>query len=518
MVWENLRRLLKASRETFVDQVFDFNACQRRTLLDICSLNRHCVTGKLWHFADVTSVKDFQSHCPVNTYESLAPEILTNATEFMSPLFSEPVLAFEVTGGSQSGGRLIPYNESLLKDFRLALFAWFADVIEAYDLREGTIFWPISPPAAGKRNEHDGLPVGMGSDAAYFGEEVASLFGQILAVPFELSTKNMAEWQMEMCKALMKAEDLALVSVWSPTFFTELLKYIKEHRWALLSSLESEISPEHAARLRDACSSLEPEWWKIWPKLRLISSWCDGPAATFALELQRSFPYVAFQGKGLLATEAVISVPLAAARDPVLVPTSCFYEFRSEDQEILTAEDVIVGASYDLLITTRGGLYRYDIGDRILVTGYFGTAPMVRFLGRVGTSDLCGEKLSEYFVGACLAKLPGYAVLAARQEPEDIGYELIADASWCHDILDEKLISDLEQSLRKNPQYDLARMLGQLKPLTVRKIPNLISSFQKSQVEHGRRLGDIKPPVLVQDRDWLASLHNLPVGSIHESL
>ncbi len=476
------------------------------------------MTGKLWQFADIASVADFQTRCPINTYETLAPEILTSADAFTSPLFSEPVLAFEVTGGSQSGGRLIPYNESLLKDFRLALFAWFADVIEAYDLKDGTIFWPISPPVAGRCNVLDGVPVGMGSDAAYFGDEVAALFAEILAVPFDLSTSSLEAWQAETCKALLKAEDLTLVSVWSPTFFTELLKYFKQHRWALLSAVESELSIEHASRLRDACLSKEPDWRLIWPRLKLISSWCDGPAATFALELQRSFPHVGFQGKGLLATEAVMSIPIAAAKDPVLVPSSCFYEFRDESGEILLAENVKAGASYDLLITTRGGLYRYDIGDLILIKGFFGTTPMVRFLGRSGTSDLCGEKLSEYFVGACLAKLPGYALLAARQDPDDLGYDLIADESWCQDILEEKILSDFEQSLRKNPQYDLARGLGQLKPLTIRKIPDLIGSFQKSQMQQGRRLGDIKPPVLVRDQGWLDSLHLGASGSIHESL
>jgi hypothetical protein len=142
----------------------------------------------------------------------------------------------------------------------------------------------------------------------------------------------------------------------------------------------------------------------------------------------------------------------------------------------------------------------------------------VRFLGRSGTSDLCGEKLSEYFVGACLAKLPGYALLAARQDPDDLGYDLVADESWCQDILEEKILADFEQSLRKNPQYDLARGLGQLKPLTIRKIPDLIGSFQKSQMQEGRRLGDIKPPVIVRDHRWLDSLHFGASGSIHEPL
>ena len=517
MVWQRLRQLLKTSRESFLDQVFDFNTCQQQTLFDICQTNSQSVAGKLWRFAEVRTVGDFQTRCPVNTYETLAPEILTNASRFTSPLFSEPVIAFELTGGSQSGGRLIPYNASLLNDFRTALFAWFSDVMDAYDLKDGTIFWPISPPAASKRREHDGIPVGMGSDASYFGEEVSSLFSEILAVPFELSVTNVADWQFETCKALLKAEDLTLVSVWSPTFFTELLKYIKEHRWTLLSSIELEVLPDRAIRLREACSAIEPDWRCIWPNLRLISSWCDGPAWTFALELQRAFPHVAFQGKGLLATEAVMSIPLAAARDPVLVPTSCFYEFRGENQEILSADNILVGGSYDLLITTRAGLYRYEIGDRILVTGFFGNAPMVRFLGRIGSSDLCGEKLTEYFVSACLAKFPGFAVLAARKDSENTGYDLIVDSSWCQSILDEKLIFDLEKSLRENPQYDLARVLGQLKPLTVRKVPNLISSFQKSQVEHGRRLGDLKPPVLVHDRAWLDSLP-YPSGEIHESL
>src|SRR5690606_23717403 len=75
---------------------------------------------------------------------------------------------------------------------------------------------------------------------------------------------------------------------------------------------------------------------QIWPRLALLSCWADGPAARFADQLQARLPHVTLQPKGLLATEAMVSLPWLDDVDDtdgtddagaVLAVTSHFLEF-----------------------------------------------------------------------------------------------------------------------------------------------------------------------------------------------
>ncbi len=42
------------------------------------------------------------------------------------------------------------------------------------------------------------------------------------------------------------------------------------------------------------------------------------------------------------------------------------------------------GGLYTVVVTTRGGLYRYQLGDLIEVTGHIRGCPLIRFIGRQG--------------------------------------------------------------------------------------------------------------------------------------
>lgn len=49
-----------------------------------------------------------------------------------------------------------------------------------------------------------------------------------------------------------------------------------------------------------------------------------------------------------------------------------------------------VGHAYELILTTRGGLCRYRLGDVVSVVGMMGQMPMVELQGRAGKSfNLC---------------------------------------------------------------------------------------------------------------------------------
>jgi hypothetical protein len=128
----------------------------------------------------------------------------------------------------------------------------------------------------------------------------------------------------------------------------------------------------------------------------------------------------------LMASEGVIAIPMQdRVSGGVLATPFGFFEFipeadaESRDPRVLLASELEVGERYVVLLSTSAGLYRYNIGDIVRVTGKAGRTPIVEFLHRSGsTCSMTGEKLTEeQVVGAVSA-------VAARLELPVEGFTL----------------------------------------------------------------------------------------------
>ncbi len=98
------------------------------------------------------------------------------------------------------------------------------------------------------------------------------------------------------------------------------------------------------------------------------------------------------------ASECVIAVPVGTdTYDYMLIPGSAYYEFMKEDgdgKKTCTVDELEAGESYELIITTFSGLYRYAMGDIINVADFCGSIPIVRFKYRRNLiMNIAGEKL-----------------------------------------------------------------------------------------------------------------------------
>ena len=126
---------------------------------------------------------------------------------------------------------------------------------------------------------------------------------------------------------------------------------------------------------------------------------------TMLPEARRLMPHVEFQPKGLLSTEAFVSLPLVGRAGAALAIRSHFFEFEELDSSTPTAlgagrfrlaHQVENGERYRVVVTTAGGLYRYHLYDEVTVTGFINQCPLLRFVGKSDrVSDLVGEKLNE---------------------------------------------------------------------------------------------------------------------------
>jgi hypothetical protein len=261
--------------------------------------------------------------------------------------------------------------------------------------------------------------------------------------------------------------------------------------------------PHRAAELR-ALDPREPS--RIWPRLRLVSCWGDAGAAFSLPELERALPGVEIQPKGLLATEAFVTIPLAG-HWPLAIRSHVF-EFLpvGAPERPRFAWELEPGGVYSVVVTTGGGLYRYRLHDRVRVDTFLGRTPSLRFLGKEEhVSDLRGEKLDEAFVAGALERVFRRLALAARfalLAPAEgtAGYALYVQPT---SDLPRDLGRLVDEELSVNPQYRLCRELGQLAPLEVVALGGAPADvYLEHRRRQGQRLGGVKPLALSAEAGW----------------
>jgi hypothetical protein len=133
------------------------------------------------------------------------------------------------------------------------------------------------------------------------------------------------------------------------------------------------------------------------------------------------------------------------------------------------------------------------------VRGHAGEAPLLEFTGRAAVVDLCGEKLSEAFVNGALAPLGLKFALLAPGAGGRAGYSLIVDAAEVRAEHAADVAQRADRALAANPQYALARGLGQLAPLELARRERPLEAWVGERLRRGQRLGDIKPPSLAHE-------------------
>ena len=477
-------------------------AAQMALLKRYLRANQTSEYGQRHGFADIHTAGQYQQRAPLTSYDDYAAEIARIGAGSPRILTADPVRMFELSSGSTAASKLIPYTDALKTEFQRGLAPWIYDLYSHIpDLQRGPAYWSITPLTDGQRFTSGGIPIGFEADSAYLGPLGKWLLESVLAVPNSVKILDAENFRRQTLLHLLRQPSLRLISVWNPTFLTLLLESLKQNWDELLNEI-AQTNPERASALK-AASPLEPQ--ALWPKLRLISCWDDGPAASYARQLQALFPHVTLQGKGLLATEAFVSFPLVGVEGAVLAIHSHFFEFISEAGEALLAHQLQKGQSYSVVVTTGGGLYRYQLHDVVEVVGFWRQIPCIRFVGKADhISDWFGEKLDERFVANTLTKVfanfgmsPTFAMLA----PE-------TDGAFCYalylesDPAPEMLAKTIDDTLRENFHYDYCRKLGQIGPLRVIQVKHGAQTYLAACLARGQKLGNIKPGVLQKTSGW----------------
>jgi len=513
----------RQSASKFEAALRDPEDAQRRVLSELIRRNKGCAYGQRYEFSSIRSAEDYQRRIPVVAYDDVTAWVERAKCGERNVLTSGPVVMFEKSSGSASAAKYIPYTAGLRTEFQAALGPWITDLHLSFpQVASGPAYWLVTPLSREREFTTGGIPVGFESDAEYFGPVHRWLLRNILAVPDALARVN----ELEDClyltmRFLLQARSLTFISVWSPSFLPILLNQMELHGERLVRDLyEGQASlagalPEGvtSALRRDATQAenlramlrrgrIEPG--VLWPRLQLISCWTAAASAPLKKELVRAFPGVAIQGKGLLATEGVVSIPLETYQGCVAAITSHFLEFLEPDSgECRLVSGVEQGREYSVVLTTGGGLWRYQLGDRVRVTGFAERTPILEFVGKEDcVTDLRGEKLNALFVAKVFSELEScrsarFAMLAPSSD--EARYTLFLEGPRCQ----RDLATQIDGKLRENPHYAYCRKLGQLGEIRVFHIErNAIETYLKHCETLGQRAGNVKMTVLHKKTGW----------------
>jgi GH3 auxin-responsive promoter len=449
------RTLLDAARvpKTALEDAWRNPEQQQSMLLQrLLDANSDAEFGRHHGFSGLRTVDAYRAAVPIRNYSAFKPFVDRIASGEAGVLTTAPIIAFEETGGSESGSKLIPYTEASLASFRAAVLPWLADLAERRPgIVAGSTYVSISPATRQTRQTPGGITIGLGSDAAYLGEDLVEAFISLLAVPPDVAAiPDIDDWRVATLAHLVMHDDLSFVSVWSPTFLLELVEALP----ALADKVAARINAEGRRRLAAALGAPGIDTSLLWPRLDTISCWADGSSSVFARELAELCPRTAIEPKGLIATEAAMTVPWGGEAGSIPALTST---------------------------------YRYDMGDRVCCIGHTGNVPRLVFEGRASLiSDMVGEKLDEAFVASVLSRLSVPAVLVPKIQPKPY-YEL-----WLDSTRAETAVPNVEAGLRCNSQYAYARDIGQLGPLVQILKPGFCSLKTAQRANSGQRLGDVK--------------------------
>ncbi|GFZ07003.1 auxin-responsive GH3 family protein [Actinidia rufa] len=204
--------------------------------------------------------------------------------------------------------------------------------------------------------------------------------------------------------ALQRLDEVLRVGAVFASAFLRALKFMEDHR-------------------RELCCNIRSGHWelvegiikKLWPKTKYIEVIVTGSMAKYIPTLEFYIGGLHLVSTMYVSSECYLGINLKPLTNPcdvsyTLLPNMAYFEFlplgekhdtlplnprvqcngvsapdtikMDNQSELVSLVDVKLGHYYELVVTTFTGLYRYRVGDILMVTGFYNNAPQFRFVQR----------------------------------------------------------------------------------------------------------------------------------------
>jgi hypothetical protein len=474
---------------------------QRSVLLDLIAGNADTAFGRDHRFKLIRSETDYRRQVPIRDYEGIRPYVdrIIQGEDAVLPASAPQML--NTTSGTTGDPKYIPVTAETLSNSGAFALQWLYRALKDHPSLLAHAFAAIVSRAIEGRMP-SGLPYGSASGMLY--QRIPRAVRSAYAIPYLASEIRNYDQRYFVAARLALAARVSYIGTPNPSTLIRLAETgascaeqiigaIHDGRLGIelpeqpdvAAQLEAGLSPD-PARARDLehaagrAGTLRP--LECWPDLALIGCWLGGSVGTQARRLKEFYGDVPIRDLGYLASEGHFTIPHEDhTASGILALHSGYFEFIPEEAvdepepPVLSCHQLELGRRYAVLLTTAGGLYRYDIHDIVQVTGSYRQAPLLAFIrkGRDMTS-ITGEKMHVNHLLLALEQIKQrYDVSLVDHfrlvaDVEESRYHLYAEfkSEVSHELLRDEVLPDLDAVLAEvNVEYGEKRRSRRLAPL-----------------------------------------------------
>ncbi|KAG4154286.1 hypothetical protein ERO13_D03G049100v2 [Gossypium hirsutum] len=518
----------------------------------------------------------FKKNVPIVTYEDLKPYIdrIVNG-ETSDILLAEPTTGFFLSSGTSGGQpKLMPVTAQVAKKWELFRGLYESPVIK----------YLVDINQAGKRMElmfarpevetPSGLMATSVTTSIFKGSGFRASLPKLYTSPSETifcPDPNQSLY-CQLLFGLIQREEVVMIGSFFASTVLRAIKFLENH-WQELrydiktgrlshqitdsrcrnaASLVMKPNPEQADLIENICNckSWDGIIRKLWPKARYIAGICTGVMRQYTAELEFYSGGLPLVSSLYASSEAFCGIniePLCKPSDVsyTFLPNMAYFEFlpvknerdesiemksNDEDTELVDLVNVKPGRCYELVVTNSTGLYRYKVGDVLMVSGFHNNAPQFQFVERksvvlsvdmekTSETDLfkavteakallnpLGFILTEYTSYADTSSVPGHYVLFWELKEKE--------GEHCKE-LDPKIMVEccfkIEESLHYT--YKIYRKRNIIAALEIRVVKQ--GSFEALMdycVSKGTSLSQYKKPSCIKSEEALNILDSRVTG------
>lgn len=407
----------------FYKTVSRAKSAQADLLLEIVRSHAESRFGREHGFGRIRRYEDYRDQVPIRTYEELRSYIDAVRHGDTSALLhpAEKVLMFALTSGTTAEPKYIPVTPRTLTQSRNGWNIWG---LQALIDHPGTFLRHIVQVTS-PMNDH-AAPCGVpcGAITGLLAATQKWLVKRYYTSPLAIAGISDPRSKYYAIMRLAIPKDVGWLVTANPSTLLLLAKTAHEHRDEMIrdihdGTLSADLSiPDEVRRaispqlkadpaLANRLESIVERTGTLYPKdywqLGFRAHWTGGTMGLYESQLPRYFGDAPVRDIGLIASEGRMSIPIGdSTATGILAVASQFFEFIPADEygspapTVLRSHELEIDREYFLVLTNHSGLYRYDMGDRVRVTGWHGESPMIEFLSRdAHTASMTGEKLTE---------------------------------------------------------------------------------------------------------------------------
>ncbi len=541
-------RKARAQADLFLAAAEKAPEVQRALLARLVERTAPSQFGRDHFFHEIQRTEDFRSRVPIGGYDRHEPYIDRVRQGDTGALFGPgtDVLMFALTSGTTNRPKTIPVTRESLADYRAGWTTWGILAFDSHPAMMKDGLKPILQLASDwrERTTPSGIPCGAITGLTahmqsrlvrtkYCMPEAASLIKDVEA-KYYVALRSSIHRDLGTIIAANPSTILAIARLGDrlkETLIRDTADGTIDPRFSIPGQVLRSIGGKLRRKRKRTARALEdianrtgrllPK--DYWPNLQFLSNWTGGTMRAYLRGYPEYFGDRPVRDVGLIASEGRMTIPIEDGTPAgVLDVLHHYFEFipaelaDSETPDVVEAADLIEGRDYFIVMTTAGGLFRYNIHDMVRCRGFVGRAPLIEFLNKgAHFSSLSGEKLSEHQVVAAVERaqralnlaLKSYLLVPEWGEPPRYVL-LVEQGDLPHAGSAQALASRLEHELRaQNDEYDNRQQTLRLAPATVRAIADGgWAEFQRRRLaQSGGALEQYKQPHLSSDLELLAS-------------